>query len=123
VLRIHPVVDAQTRQGAVEIQLRPVPPGARPGQLCRVTLQTGESPRRTIPLTALQYDSEGAYIYRVDASDGAPAKAVRGGVDVGLQFDDRVEILGGLADGDRIVVKGFLGLKPGKPVRVIDNQG
>ena len=49
ILRIHPVVDAQTRQGTVEIRLNPVPGSARPGQLCRVTLETAETPRLTDP--------------------------------------------------------------------------
>jgi RND family efflux transporter MFP subunit len=116
VLRVHPVVDPATRQGTVEIRLQPVPQGARPGQLCRVTLQTPERPRRTIPLDALQYDPQGAFVYRLDDK----AKARRVEVRSGLQFGEQVEILEGLADGDRVVTKGFLGLRAGTTVRVVN---
>lgn len=116
ILRVHPVVDPATRQGTVEVRLQPVPKGTRPGQLCRVTVETPEMPRRTIPLNALQYDPQGAYVYRLDEKSKAQRVSVRSG----LQFGERVEILEGLADGDRVVSKGFLGLRAGKKVRVVD---
>jgi membrane fusion protein (multidrug efflux system) len=118
-LRVHPVVDSATRQGTVEVRLQPVPPGARPGQLCRVTLETPEMPRRTIPLNALQYDAQGAYVYRLDAASKVQRVEVRSG----LQFGDQVEILEGLSDGDRVVAKGFLGLRAGAKVRVVNPVG
>lgn len=114
-LRVHPVVDPTTRQGTVEVRLQPVPPGARPGQLCRVSLATPELPRRTIPLNALQYDARGAFVYRLDEASQAQRVEVRSG----LQFDEQVEILEGLADGDRVVSKGFLGLRAGAKVQVV----
>jgi len=116
VLRVHPQVDPATRQGTVEVRLRPVPEGARPGQLCRVTLESPLMPRRTIPLNALQYDAEGAYVYRLDDRSRVRRVAVRSG----LQFAEQVEILEGLADGDRVVSKGFLGLRAGTKVRVVN---
>ena len=115
ILRIHPVVDANTRQGTVEIRLDPVPNGARPGQLCRVTLETAETPRRLIPLNALQFDAEGSYVYRITED----SKAQRIAVSIGLQIGDSMEIIDGVTDGDEIVSKGFLGLKSGKPIRVV----
>lgn len=123
ILRIHPVVDADTRQGALEIQLKPVPRGARPGQLCRVSLRTAALPRLTIPLIALQYDSQGAFVYAVEALADKSVQARRKPVHIGLQFGEQVEILDGLGEGDRIVVKGFLGLKSGKTVRVVRGTG
>lgn len=118
-LRVHPIVDPTTRQGTVEVRLQPVPPGARPGQLCRVTLETSEMPRRTIPLNALQYDARGAFVYRLDESTQAQRVEVRSG----LQFAEQVEILEGLADGDRVVSKGFLGLRAGAKVQVVNPDG
>ena len=38
----------------------------------------------------------------------------------GLQFGEQVEILEGLADGDQVVTKGFLGLRAGLTVRVVN---
>lgn len=115
ILRIHPVVNADTRQGTVEVRLDPVPTGARPGQLCRVTLETAETPRRLIPLGALQFDAEGSYVFRISEE----GKAQRTGVSIGLQIGDSMEIIDGVRDGEEIVSKGFLGLKSGKPVRIV----
>ena len=115
ILRIHPVVDAQTRQGTVEIRLNPVPAGARPGQLCRVTLETAETPRLLIPLSALQFDGRGSFVYFLSED----SKAMHRAVTIGLQIGDSMEIIDGVNDGDQIISRGFLGLKSGKKVRVV----
>ncbi len=115
ILRIHPVINAQTRQGTVEIRLDPVPANARPGQLCRVTLETAATPRRLIPFNALQFDSQGSFVYRVNSE----SKAIRTAVTIGLQIGESMEIIEGIDDGDEIVARGFLGLKSGKTVRIV----
>lgn len=115
ILRIHPIVDAQTRQGTVEIRLNPVPGSARPGQLCRVTLETAETPRLLIPLNALQFDSRGSFVYQLSDE----SKAMHKPVTIGLQIGESIEIIDGVNDGDQIVSRGFLGLKSGKTVRVV----
>lgn len=116
ILRIHPVIDAQTRQGTVEIRLDPVPANARPGQLCRVTLETAETARRLIPLNALQFDALGSFVYLLDDE----SKAKRQAVTIGLQIGESIEIIDGVEDGDQIIAKGFLGLKSGKSVRIVN---
>lgn len=113
--RIHPTIDPATRQGLVEIALTPVPPGAQAGQLCRVELPGVTRARRTVPLIALRQDPEGDYVYRVDADGFARRVSVRAGMALG----ERIEILEGLADGDRVVTRGFINLAPGKPVRIV----
>ena len=119
ILRIHPKVDPQTRQGLIEIRLDPVPNNVRPGQLCRVTLTTAETPRRLISLNSLQFDGRGSFVYRL----GEDAKVSRVGVIIGLQIGDSIEIIDGVVDGDKIVTRGFLGLKSGKQVRVVNAGG
>ena len=46
--RIYPDLDPVTRRGTVEIEINPVPNGARPGQLCRVTINTESADRLVI---------------------------------------------------------------------------
>lgn len=113
--RIHPTVDATTRQGLVEIALTPVPPGAQAGQLCRVELPGVMQARRTVPLIALRQDPEGEYVYSVDAEGRARRTPVRSGVALG----ERIEILDGLADGDRVITRGFINLSAGRPVQIV----
>lgn len=116
--RIHPVLDSRTRQGTIEILLQPVPSGVHPGQLCRVTVKTDPTERLIIPLKALQFDSSGSYVYRVD--DASKTQHIP--VISGLQFGEFIEIVEGISENDRVVVKGFLGLKAGKTVRVIKQR-
>jgi len=113
ILRIHPTIDASTRNGIVEVLLDPAPEGARPGQFCRVTLHSKPSLRRLVPFTALRQDSDGSYVFAVNKDN----KAIRTHVTTGLRYSDSIEILDGLDDGQRVVVKGFLGLSHGKSIR------
>ena len=114
--RIHPTIDPATRQGVVEINLDPVPDGAQAGQLCRVYLPGELEDRRSIPLTALRQDTAGEYVFVVDADGTAQRRTVRSGMALG----DRVEILDGLSDGDKVITRGFLDLAVGKPVLIVD---
>jgi len=113
ILRIFPAMDPSTHQGTVEVEMDP-PVGARPGQLARVELRLLPSPYPLIPVIALRQDEQGAYVYRIDPKDIAQRVEVQAGHYQG----DRVAIVRGLQAGDRVVVRGFLGLKSGKPVVV-----
>lgn len=113
VTRIYPQLDPYTRQGIVELALDPLPPGVRPGQFARIRLITAVRDRLLAPFSALQRDRDGEFVYRLDADDKAQPTRVRSGV----RIADRIEILEGLAPGDRIVSRGFLGLRPGARVR------
>jgi hypothetical protein len=99
----------------VEIRLIPVPGNAHPGQLCRVTLETAETPRLLIPLHVLQFDSHGSFVYQLSEE----SKAMHTAVTIGLQIGESIEIIDGVNDGDQIISRGFLGLKSGKKVRVV----
>lgn len=114
ILRVHPVVDPVSRQGIVEVQLDPVPAGALPGQLCRLYLATETTPLRTIPLAALRHDAQGEYVYRVDQQLQSRYTRVK----TGLQLNNQVEILEGLATGDKIIVKGIVGLRDGSKIKI-----
>ena len=117
--RIHPGIDRSSRQGVVEVVLEPVPAGARPGQLCRVTFRSPPLQALLVPFAALQYDSEGEFVMQV----GDDGKAHRVAVKTGAGIGDRLQLLAGLQAGDRVVVRGLLGLKDGRAVRVRDGGG
>lgn len=115
ILRIHPRLEESSRQAIVELALEPVPEGARAGQFVRVTLQAARSERLLVPFRALHRDREGELVWLV----GPEGKALRRPVRSGLRIADGVEILEGLAPGDRVITRGFLGLTEGKPVTVV----
>ena len=112
ILRIHPELDAVSRQGVVEVVLEPVPDGARAGQFARVTLETREVPRLLVPFQAVKRDQRGEFVYRIDEASKVHRVPVRSG----MRVADMIEILEGLAPGERIVQRGFLGLAEGRTV-------
>ena len=112
VKRIFPTIDPQTRKGMMEMQFATIPEGARPGQLCRVTVNTQTTPRRNVPFAAIRHDSQGEFVYRLTSDD--KVEAVR--VQTGILLGNQMEILEGLEVNERVVVKGFIGLREGKKV-------
>ena len=118
VKRIHPALNPVTRRGIIEIEISPVPKGARAGQLCRVEIKTHAVARILIPLFALRRDPEGEYVYVVDED----SKATKISVTSGLQVNQDVEILSGLEQGQQVIVKGFLNLKSGKKVKLVNQK-
>lgn len=114
--RIHPTLDPGSRTGVVEVALEPVPDGARPGQYCRVVLTSRGAERRLIPFSALRRDRIGEHVFRLTDQGTVERVAVRSG----LRLADRVEVLEGLDAGDRVVIKGFLNLREGMAVNVVE---
>ena len=117
--RIHPTVDPRTRMGRVEIALEPAPEGARPGQLARVRLQGRAEARLALPFHALRRDGEGEYLFVLDAEGRVARREVKSGP----RLAERVAILKGVEVGERVVVKGFLGLSAGTKVKVVGERG
>ncbi len=118
ILRIHPTLDPSTRNGIVEIILDPAPKEAKPGQFSRVLLTSKITNRLLIPFKALRQDNKGSYVFLIDDKN----KVSRHDVTTGLRFTDRIEIISGLEAGQKIVSKGFLGLKVGKAIRTTNKQ-
>jgi len=118
ILRIHPTLDPATRSGRVEVVLEPLPPGAKPGQFCRVSFAASNQKRLVAPLAALQRDAAGEFVF-VFQEDG---KVKRVTVLSGLRLANKVEIIEGLQADARVVVKGFLDLADGRKVKPIGGQ-
>lgn len=113
--RIFPTVDPITRTGTVEITLNPVPNGAKPGQLARITLRTQEQARLLIPFTALRRSDDGDYVFIVDAQQQAQIRPVI----TGVKIDDAIEIIDGISDGEQVITRGYTNLNKDKPVTVV----
>jgi RND family efflux transporter MFP subunit len=123
VRRRAPILDRQTRTALVEIDVEPPPEGAeevlRPGMVVEASIVLERrpgvilAPARALLLTS-RTDTEreaNLFVYQ----DGV---AQRRTVRLGPRYGDRVEILGGVADGERVVVQGQHLLRDGAPVRV-----
>lgn len=117
--RIHPTITPDSHRGIIEILLKPAPQGALAGQFARAEIELDAGERLTLPVPAVQYEIEGAYVYRIKNDDKADKPRVeKVYVEVGRQFGDRLEIISGIESGNRIVVRGFIGLREGKTVEI-----
>jgi membrane fusion protein (multidrug efflux system) len=86
-----------------------------PGML--LTLQVQASPRWLVyvPEAALAPDNARQFVWRIDTAEAAQRIEVA----IGVREQGWVEILSGVEAGDRVVVEGVEGLRPGTPVREV----
>lgn len=115
-------VNEQTR--AVTARAEIPNPGARirPGMAVRVAVQQGQRTAPAAPEAALQYEGDGAFVYRIARGEkGSIAQRVE--VETGSVEGGFVEILSGLNVGDRVVGSGLNRIQPGAPVSVAGQGG
>jgi len=118
IIRIHPTINTSTHKGIIEILLSPVPEGATVGQFARAKIELKATDRLVVPAYTIQYEPEGAFTYRVIKNDEGKSVAEKVSLEQGQQFGAVTEVLEGLNAGDKIVSRGFLGLRDGKKVEV-----
>ncbi len=123
--RIHPEVSASTRKGIIELMLRPTPKAARAGQMANVYFQSQTIERLVIPAQSIHHDIQGAYVYLLaqqENSGGSQTIAQQRYIKKGRQFGDWVEVISGVVIGEPLISKGFLGLRDGKAVTVVNKN-
>jgi RND family efflux transporter MFP subunit len=112
VKELSPSADPVTRSFIVKIDLPASV--ARPGQFGRLLLSVGDDQAIYIPSAALIHRGQLELVYTVSAENVAVLKFVRTGRTLG----DKIEILSGLENHDRVVVSGQTGLVEGDKVEV-----
>lgn len=112
---INPRIDANGRSLELRGSLANRGARLRPGMFARVRVIVGERPQALlVPEQAIVPSGNEFFVYR--AVDG---RAQRVQVQTGLRRDGLVEVVDGLAAGDRVVVAGQLRLtRDGQPVQV-----
>jgi RND family efflux transporter MFP subunit len=108
-----PTADATTHVSQVRVTLPPVPE-ATPGMFARVHFVVGQAEKLTVPAVAVVRRGEVAAVYVQSADNHLSLRQLRLGDAVG---QGEVEVLAGLASGDRVVtdpVKAGIQLKSGK---------
>jgi len=115
-------VNEQTRSVTARAEIPN--PGARirPGMAIRVAVAQGLRTAPAVPESAVQYEGEGAFVYRIAAgARGSTAQRVE--VETGAVEGGFVEIVSGLNTGDRVVGSGLNRIQPGAPVTVAGQGG
>ncbi len=114
-------INEQTRAVPVRATLTNADGLLRPGMFARVTvLEPMTREVVTIPRTAVSFNTYGDFALRINESEqGLTTERVQ--IRTGEVRDGRVEVLEGLAEGERVVAAGLVKVRPGQPV-TIDEQ-
>lgn len=116
IVRIYPTMDAATHTFNVEVQVRNEKRELRPGMFARATVDFGSVENVVIPdQAAVKMQGAGTRQVFVLNSDNTVSVKV---VTLGRHFDNKYEVLEGLAGDETIVVKGQTSLRAGDKVEV-----
>jgi len=133
---VNPLVDANTRNIAVEARLENPKQELLPGMFGRIRLVYGEKQTLiTLPQSAITFNPYGATVFVVkdgasgaakpDATTDKPAVAPmvvqQVFITTGATRGDQVAVISGLEAGSTVVTSGQLKLKTGTPI-VVNNQ-
>jgi membrane fusion protein (multidrug efflux system) len=116
---IYPVVEPETRTVEIEIHLPNPTYTLKPGMFARIELFVGQKEVLAIPTEALVKESGTGNYYAFAVRDG---KVERINLELGMRQDFKVEILQGLEQGDRVVLKGKGRLQDNMPVKVVEER-
>lgn len=112
VLSIDSRIDVATRSVAVRAAVDNTDGRLLPGMLLTISILQPERETLVVPEIAVQQTGLKSFVYRVDAEGRAQMVPVT----LGAREAGRVEVLEGIAAGDRIVIDGTVKLRPGQMV-------
>lgn len=117
VSRVYPVVDPVTHTVSVEVKVPNKDRLLRPGMYSRVKICFAVNRSIVVPDVAVlkQQGSGVRYVYVLGSDNTVSVRDVT----VGLHMDGSYEILSGLKEGEKVVVKGLTALRNGAAVEVI----
>ncbi|MGR8920305.1 MAG: efflux RND transporter periplasmic adaptor subunit [Gammaproteobacteria bacterium] len=117
-----PGIDPGTRNVRIRATIRNPDKRLRPGMFAEVlTIERNDKPVAALPETAVTYSPFGNTVFVVLEGD-AGLTVERRQIETGKVRDGRVEILAGLAPGDRVVAVGQNKLRNGMPVSVVEDE-
>lgn len=99
-LTFFPYADPASRTFRVRVPLPEGVEGLYPGMFAKVAFTVGETSRLVIPQQALARRSEVTGVYVIEPNDRISLRQVR----VGQELNGEVEVLAGLAEGERVAL-------------------
>jgi membrane fusion protein (multidrug efflux system) len=111
-------VDPVTRAVRVRAEIRNDDRALRPGMLLTLGVEQPERQALVVPEISIVQVARDAYVFRVAAGDTVERVPVR----LGLRRAGEVEVLEGLAAGDRVVVDGTGKLRPGAGIKDVGTR-
>ncbi len=115
---IDPGVDTGTRSFRVRATLSNPDKTLRPGMFAEIRVLMPEALTvLTIPGTAVSYNPYGNFVFAINDQDGANV-VERRQIETGTTKGDRVAVISGLEEGDRVVSAGQVKLRNGQTVEI-----
>jgi RND family efflux transporter MFP subunit len=112
IARLSPVLDPATRTAPIEVEIPNDQYRLKPGMYARVGIITESHPNALVVPTNALVDAGGTRGVYLSVNNVAAFHPVK----IGIEGNERTEILDGLADGDRVVTTGAAGLRNGDPI-------
>lgn len=121
---IDPLVDAVGRSVTVRAMVPNSDLRLRPGLFARVTLTLAERQDALfVPEAAIVPQGQDAFVFKVTAGPDGKQQVRRVKVELGVRRTGEVEVVQGLAAGERVVSAGVARLQDGAPVRLVPASG
>lgn len=116
ITNIYPTIDASTHTFNAEVKISNANRKLRPGMYAKVTVTFGSDMSIIVPDVAVvkQTGSGDRFIYVLNEDGTVTYQKVR----LGKRLDNKYVILGGIREGDKVVIDGQLRLKDGIKVNV-----
>jgi membrane fusion protein (multidrug efflux system) len=118
IVLVSPIIDPTSGTIKVTVEVPEYPDDTRPGDFAEVRIVTDRhSEALTVPRTAV-FTDKGEQIVYVAADSTADRRVV----EIGFESEQHVEVLSGLAEGERVVIQGQRSLKPGSRIKVMERM-
>jgi len=111
-------INGESRSFTVEIKL-PASSDIRSNQVAVVRLQDYNVAKTlAIPINTLQTDDKGKYVMVATKDKENNLLAHKKAITIGQSYGDKVEVTGGLKEGDQLITDGFQGLYEGQLITI-----
>src|SRR4029077_3418154 len=110
--RLSPVLDPATRTAPIEVEIANQQYRLKPGMYARVGIITESHANALVVPTNALVDANGTRGVYLAVNSVAAFHPVK----IGIEGNERTEILDGVAEGDRVVTTGAAGLRHGAPI-------
>ena len=108
-------VDAQTRSILARAQIQNENSEIIPGSLLEIEILYNDKNTLSVPDTSVMYEGSKKFIYKVIENDMLKKVEIK----TGVRNKGNLEILEGLAEGDKVIAEGLTKVRPGMKVKPI----
>ena len=119
---VSQVIDPENRTFQIEMKIPKSEAGIKPNMLSVLTINDYSNPEAlTVPVNIVQETGTGKFIFVAEQKNGdwiARRRSVR----TGKNYNDRIEVLSGLQEGEHVVTFGYQNLADGQNMAVVAGQ-